>query len=137
MLENIEGVATTVSTLMGAFYSKVPTGSVNQAVQMALYELNWTLPMSDPKKEYWIIERAKRNMVFVVLVESALKFQYEKIYLNQRYAQLFKLIEKMDADFQKAIDENPFLFDAGSGIGGSDLFSYIAPVFTKQFTYWR
>lgn len=103
-----------VKDTMGASYEKVGDDGFKSAVMQASQELRWTLPLNDPKKEFWMVERTKRYVMYILLIESAHKFQYKKISLQHRFQQYIQLIKMMDAQFLKAIEDNPELFDTGT-----------------------
>lgn len=117
-----------VKTLLGASSDKVTDPGFENAVIQALNELHWGVPIDDAQKEFWIIERSKRYVLAVLLVESAHKFQYKKIYLQHRFAQYFKLIEFMDAEFAKAMENDPTLFDV-------DTWGNLGDYITNGFNY--
>lgn len=100
-----------VLILLGSTATAVSAESVTLACEMALGELHWTLPLTDPIKCFWTIERAKRYTLFVLLTESAYKFRFKEIHLHNRFAQYQKLIEYMDKMFAKALEDNSELFD--------------------------
>jgi len=102
---------TIVESLMGGSYSTVSSDGYSGAVDQALNELPFTFPITDSHEKYWIVERARRHVIYVLLTESAHKFKYKEISLQHRFANYFKLISKMDADFEKALNDFPELFD--------------------------
>ena len=110
-LTDITDVQDAVNPLLGDTSSRIDFDSLESAITQAMAELHWSFPIDDAQKEYWVIERTKRYALYVLLVESAHKFQFKKIYLQQRFANYFKLIEFMDKEFLKALDSNPTLFD--------------------------
>lgn len=110
-LTNVDDVIEAVGETVGSSYDKVGDAGYERSVSQALAELHWTLPITDANKEYWVIERTKRYMLSILLIESAHKFQYKKIYLHHRFAQYFKLLEWMDKEFAKAIENDLTLFD--------------------------
>ena len=104
-----------VKDMMGASYEKVSDDGFKRAVTQAQSELNWSLPLSDSFKEYWMVERTKRYVTHILLFESAHKFQYKKISLQHRFKHYKELLELMDEDFKAAIESNPEKFDTSTG----------------------
>jgi len=119
---------TMVQNLMGATSSKVSDDGFSQAITNALSELQWSLPLTNSSECYWLIERTKRHVLYILLTESAYKFQYKKIFLHYRFNNYFKLIEKMDKDFLTALDREPTLFDTGT-------YGFIGDYLTAGFDY--
>jgi len=117
-----------VKDMMGASSEKVSDDGFKKAVVQAQSELNWSVPLSDPFQEYWMIERTKRFVTYILLFESAHKFQYKKISLQHRFKHYKDLLEMMDAEFLAAIENNPDKFDTSTG---SELSIYL----TNGFTY--
>ena len=105
----------TIGFLMGAVSDTVTEEQKLAAISQATSELSWVIPNTDEAQCHWIIERTRRHLLYVIAIESARKFQYKQIRLNQRFNHYFQLIEKMDEDYAKAIDDNPSLFPSTSG----------------------
>jgi len=127
-ITSIDSLIEDVQALMGASYNKVSTDGFERAISQALNELHWTLPITESMEEYWVIERSKRYVVAVLLTESAHKFQYKQIHLNNRFNQYFKLIKFYDDEFANAIENNPTLFDI-------DTWGNLADYITVGFQY--
>jgi len=117
-----------IKTLVGATYDKVSDEGFEQAAQRAQDELKWSVPESDATKCYWIIERARRHLLYILLVESAHKFRFKEIHLHNRFAQYYKLLEFMDKEFLRAIEENATLFDTGT-------YGHFGSYLTNGFVY--
>lgn len=113
---------------MGDVSNNVDDDGFSVAVTQALQELNWVLPMDDGQKEFWVIERTKRYVIFNLLIVSANKFQFKKMYLQHRFQQYIKLLAVMDKQFEKAIENSTDLFDMGTYV---DVSFYI----TNGFQY--
>ena len=90
--------------------SKFVTADYNNAVDAAERDTGWTLPVTTDFKVKWIIQRAKRHLYSFRRDESADKFKYKQVSLNQRFDNFFKLIKDMDEDFEKAQEEYAFEF---------------------------
>ena len=128
MISNIDELVSIIQKLMGASYNTVSDEGFEQACRQALAELEWSLPCTDSKKGYWITERARRHVIYVLLVESAHKFRFKEIHLHNRFKHYHALIQMMDDQIANAIEDNPELFDIGTY---SDIFFYI----TNGFEY--
>ena len=127
-LSTVDDVIEATAKTLGDVSSKVDEDGQAMAVAQALAELHWTLPVDDSFKEFWIIARTKRYFLSVLLIESANKFQYKKIYLQHRFAQYFKLLEFLDKEFQTALENNPTEFDA-------DTWGNLGDYITNGFSY--
>lgn len=128
MLSNVDELLDKVRILMGTSYDKVSDDGLYAAAEQALTELNWTLPETDNGKCFWIIERTKRFVISILLTESAHKFKYKQINLDQRFTHYFKLIELMDKQFVKSVSEDTTIFDIGT-------LGFIAEYIDSGFTY--
>lgn len=104
-----------VKNTMGASYEKVSDDGFKNACKQAQAELNWSLPINNSFKEFWLTERTKRYVTYILLFESAHKFQYKKINLQHRFKHYFQLLELMDDHFKQAIEDNPTEFDTSTG----------------------
>jgi len=89
------------------------------AINDASNESGWSFPIAggDPKQtsimEYWIKNRAKRHLFFYLMSESAHKFKYDVISLNQRFDHYALILKTMDAQWADFTAENPELFLTG------------------------
>lgn len=132
-----------VKNLMGSSFDKVSDIGFEQACSQAEDELGWSYPLTDARKCYWLVERSRRHVMYVLMVESAAKFQYKQIHLEHRFKHYIQLMEKMDADFAKAVDDFPELFEElldaqsiGAGVLGIYMNSgYIYDALGRDLTY--
>ncbi len=120
-----------VSIELGGLASKVAVDAFESASDKVINEVQWDYPITDPFKTYWFLERGKRHLIQIFLIESAIKFKYKQIHLNQRFDHYLLLIKKMDEDFLRAIEENPEVFPTPAG--GTSFPVYIANTFTYDF----
>lgn len=120
-----------VSIELGSLASKVAVDAFESASDKVIDEVQWAYPITDPFKSYWFLERGKRHLIQIFLIESAHKFKYKQIHLNQRFDHYLLLIKKMDEDFLRAIEENPEVFPTPAG--GVPFPDYIANTFTYDF----
>lgn len=131
MITDIYELQDIVVRLMGDPATELnETERMEDVLNQSLRELNWDLPVDDSFQEYWIIERSKRHALYALIFEAAKKFRFKQIFLQQRFENYFKLLEKMDKDFLDAIEANPDLFDVPSG---STLAFYITNGFSYDF----
>lgn len=97
--EEVKGLS---SSLVDADYSN--------AIDQAERDTGWSMPQTAAFNLKWMIERSKRHLFFFLLSESASKFRFKEIHLQQRFEHYRELIDKMDKDFEKAQDEYAFEF---------------------------
>jgi len=117
-----------VQTLMGGSSSKLSGDGFISAAGQAEAELGWSYPLSDARKCYWLVERARRHGIYVLMVESAHKFQFKQIHLEHRFKHYIQLVENLDIAFVKALEDFPELFDMIDG-GYDDFATMINPGF--------
>jgi hypothetical protein len=120
-----------VSIELGGLAAKVAVDAFESASDKVIAEVQWNYPIIDPFKTYWFMERGKRHIIQIFMIESAHKFKYKQIHLNQRFDHYLLMLKKMDEDFLRAIEENPEVFPASSG--GVPFSYYIANTFTYDF----
>ena len=80
------------------------------ALSDAQAETGWTLPIDDTLKLLWIKKRAKRHIFFYLYTESAHKFKYKQINLQQRWEHYKETIAMMDEEFVAFQEDRPDLF---------------------------
>ena len=120
-----------VSIELGSLASSVADDAFESASDKTYAEVLWSYPITDPFKSYWFLERGKRHLIQIFLIESAHKFKYKQIHLNQRFDHYLLMIKKMDEDFLRAVEENPEVFPTPAG--GVSFPDYIANTFTYDF----
>ena len=76
----------------------------------ALSELGWSYPMTVPTKVFWLLKRATRHSMYLLLIASANKFKYKAVNLQHRFEHFSKLIEAMDKEFETALTTDTALF---------------------------
>jgi len=127
-------------TKMGSLYSKVSDDGFNQALDEALAELGWTLPISDSStfKCQWVIKRTVRWALEILRIESAHKFKHKNESLQHRFAHYTDLIKEMDDKFVQAIEDNPSEFanvDSYKMFGGTITPGFAYSVHGEDITY--
>jgi len=99
-------------------YLDNPTDYDN-ALEDAARDTGWGFPVSGDFKILWQKKRAKRHLFFYLLTESAIKFQYKQIKLDQRFEHFKELVEDMDAEFKIIQEEEAHEF---AGVDSYNLF---------------
>ena len=84
------------------------------AVEDAVRETSYVLPNTNNEQIYWLKQRTKRNMVFMLATGVASSFQVKQIKLDQKFRNLKELYVDMDKVWKEAQGE--------LGIGVSDTF---------------
>ena len=99
-----------IALRMGSNSANVTQEGMTVAAETALNGLGWSIPVDHPIRVFWAYQRAVRHCLFILMVESAHKFRYKNIFLQNRFAHYEILIKKMDEDFEKAQDDSPDIF---------------------------
>ena len=92
------------------------TVDYENAVNDASRATGWSFPIAgtDSKQtsnmEYWVKTRSKRHLFFYLMSESAHKFKYDVISLDQRFLHYKSLIDTMDREWLSFVADNPELF---------------------------
>ena len=86
----------------------------SNAVEDAVRETSYVLPNTNNEQIYWLKQRTKRNMVFMLATGVASSFQVKQIKLDQKFRNLKELYVDMDRVWKEAQGE--------LGIGVSDVF---------------
>ena len=90
--------------LMGTAWGLVTAAGREQAAAIALAELGWSVPVSEARQGYWSIERTKRHILYILLIQHAERFRYKQIHLQQRFDNYLRLITQADELFAKAVE---------------------------------
>jgi hypothetical protein len=113
-----------VKNLMGTSFDKISDSGFVSAANQAEIELQWSFPISIGGQEFWMVERCRRHAIYILMVESASKFQYKLIHLEHRFKNYIRLLENMDEIFYKAIEDDPMGIFEDIGSSFSD-FGYL------------
>lgn len=130
-VQDLDDFTDKITIELGSLASSVGADAFERCSDKTLEELQWAYPVTDPFKSYWIVQRGKRHLIQIFMIESAHKFKYKQIHLNQRFDHYFVLLKNMDEEFLRAIEENPGAFP--SSFGGIAFPFYIANTFTYDF----
>jgi hypothetical protein len=105
--------------------------------EQALQELGWEYPVTSSPKMFWTIKRATRHAIYILLIASANKFKYKLVNLQHRFEHFKALIEEMDAEFAKAIEDNPLLFAdmMEDELLGANAYKLFGSVINAGFSY--
>lgn len=97
--------------LMGGSVERVSDEGYDEATAQVEREIGITsYPVTDDTLCYWAVERLRRHVTYILMVESAHKFQYKQIHIEHRFKHYIQLIDKMDKEWENAMDDNPHLF---------------------------
>lgn len=126
MITDREELVLFSQNLMGGSSTKVSDDGFEEAAKQTEKELRFAYPVTDSTKSFWMVERMRRHLLYILMVESAHKFQYKQIHIEHRFKHYIQLIEKCDRDFLKAADDFPELFETGTW---DDFAYYLGPGF--------
>jgi len=82
----------------------------SNAIDAAERDTGWSMPQTSDFKVKWLVERSKRHLFFFLMSESASKFRYKDIHLQHRFDHYSSLVDKLDAAFEKAQQDDPYQF---------------------------
>lgn len=96
---------------------------LDQAITDALGELGLSDPPSTNKASYWFLRRCYRNCIEMMMTESAHKFKYKQINLQNRFEHYIRILKREDEAWKEV--EADVLLEV-SGLGNSSGFgSYL------------
>jgi len=138
MLTTLNDIIVRVQVGMGTSSSFLTEEGYTAAAEEALAELGYSLPITEYIRASWTIKRAKRHALFILYIESANRFQYKQIRLNHRFDHYHKIIQTLDKEYERALEEDwlDFLDAPPNHLFGTKIdagFSY--DVFGKDRTY--
>ena len=80
------------------------------AIGDVVRETGWVVTTEDTFQIFWFKQRAKRHLFFYLQSESAHKFKYKQINLQNRFSHYDKLVVKMDKDWAAIQEARPEKF---------------------------
>ena len=108
-MEKSEAITAAQTELMGLADS-LGSDQLDRAADRASAETGWSYPVSGSFRESWVVERLKRWAISFLRDESASKFKYKQVNLQQRFEHYDKLVRYMDEEFKQAVEDNPAEF---------------------------
>lgn len=129
-----QDVIDAVTTEVKALANFLTDDDYSRAAIKASQETGWSFPVSDASnfRCFWMVERTKRHLISFLLTESASKFKYKQINLDQRFDQYKKMLVLMDEQFKDAQQESPFEF---TNANATSMFgTYVEGGFSYDFT---
>ncbi len=142
-ISTINEFTTEIEKAISSSASYLEPEELEFAATQALRELGFSLPIDNKKKEYWCIERGKRHALDILRTVSAHKFKYKQLSLNQRFTHYDALINKMDSDFEKALNSDPDLLDIdmtqffGVYLGNNMIYNQFGEDVSKELGYYE
>lgn len=90
-------------------------------VDTASMEMGVGFPLTNRLTIHWMLRRSYRHALNLLLTESAAKFKYKQINLQNRFDHYFQLVQKEDRDWEIA-QNSAELIAAASGRGNASFF---------------
>ncbi len=116
---------------MKSLESELENDDYVNALNAAQWE-TWSLPLTDNFKLYWVKERAKRHLFFMLATGQAMEFKVKTYNLGEPFKHLSDTYKAMDVLFEKAKEDFPDAFPVlgDSAINNYELFgTYISSGF--------
>ena len=80
------------------------------AISASERDTGWSLPQTAAFNIKWLMERAKRHLFFFLMSESASKFKFKNINLQNRFEHYRLIIKDMDERIKESQEEFAFEF---------------------------
>jgi hypothetical protein len=100
-----EELVAIVTSEMKDLATSLVAADYTNAVYSATLETTFTLPNTTNEQIYWLKERTKRHLIFMLATGAAAKFQVKQIKLDQKYRNLKDLYTSMDETWEKMQDD--------------------------------
>jgi hypothetical protein len=113
MIASVDAAIEVLKPKFGVTADSLLDDAYADAINSALRELGWSIPVDHPLKEHWVLERAVRHAIFILMLEAARKFRYKQIHLQNRFEHYSTILKMLDSQYEEAKKANPELF-AGS-----------------------
>lgn len=112
---------TLLQTELMGLADRYDSDDYDNAIDAAERDTGWSMPVTTSFKIKWMIQRSKRALFEMRLHASADKFKYDRASINQRFDHFFKLINRMDDEFEAAKLDDPAAF---AGVDDYQLFTH-------------
>lgn len=118
---------TTVTAEMKDLATNLVAIDYTNAVEDAQRETAYSLPNTDSEQLYWLKQRTKRHLVFMLATGAAGKFQVKQIKLDQKFRNLKDLYVDMDRLWKEAQES--------LGIGIADIYKLFGSKIDAGYSY--
>ncbi len=122
-----------LKTLLEQEFKDLATNFVDQdytdGINAAERELSVTLPVTNVFQVEWMRRRAKRHMLYALMLSVSFKFRVEGFHLNQKFDHLKSLIAFEDKEWKIAFEEN------GDELSGANPFEFFGTKIDPGFQY--
>ena len=116
---DLDDLVERVQISLGTSASLFQEAELEFCCEQAVLELGTSFPIEKSALQLWIIERAKRHSLDILRIQSAHRFKYKQLSLNDRFNHYNALIQDMDAKFENALNTDPDLLNIPfSGVMG-------------------
>lgn len=110
-----EELITEVTADLKGLSAQFDSDDYTSASTDACRETGWAFPTTDSFKLIWLKRRIKRNLYDMLRSESAHKFKFEGINLQDRFKHYSQLVKEEDDAFEAIQNAEPYKF-AGVGV---------------------
>ena len=111
MIDSIEDLIERLQISLGTSKTLLSEEEFDFAVSQAQNEMRLKFPIVDGKRQLWGIERSKRHALDLLRIQSAHRFKYKQLSLNDRFNHYDRMIKDMDEKFEHAMNSDPDLWD--------------------------
>lgn len=125
MLASVDLIVEALKPKFGVTADSLTEDAYADAVNSALRELGWSVPIDHPLKEHWVLERSVRHAIFILMIEAARKFRYKQIHLQNRFEHYSFILKDLDVKYAEAKKENPELFASSVYVDKDTIMSWI------------
>lgn len=127
MATNKTELITIVDTELSSLVDELTTNEISRGVDKAMNELGYSFPVTGVS-ENWAVDRSKRHIIEVLLLNEGPSFRFKKLALEQPFDHYKSLIEYWDEQYEKALESYPELFPNAlvpNGVSLSALFGTV------------
>lgn len=110
MINDVDDFLDIVKISLGTSKTLVSDEEVEFAISQAENELKIKYPIPTGKIQLWALERAKRHVMDMLRIQSAHRFKYKQLSLNDRFNHYDRMITDMDNRFENALNTDPDLW---------------------------
>lgn len=125
MLASVDAIMDSLKPKFGVTVDSLSDEAYTDAINSALRELGWSVPIDHPLKEYWVLERSVRHSIFILMIEAARKFRYKQIHLQNRFEHYSSILALLDKQYVDAKKDNPELFTSSVYVDSDTLVRWI------------
>lgn len=134
MASNKTELVSIVNIELSSLFDELDVNEISRGIDKAINELGYTFPITGIK-ENWAVDRSKRHIIEVLLLNESPSFRFKKLNLEEPWEHYQSLIKYWDEQYAQALEDYPELFPNALSPNGVPLSALFGLVTSNNHRY--